>query len=466
MPPPPMPPQGSEEEVTDEQGTYEAPDSAHHDSSLVQQSAGDELDPDPQPLPPPPPSPAKAHSSSEMVASVYPIPPSAMAQSDVSELCPPPEAGHRSPDRPSPEPPCTVPQDVGLPSPKAPVVKNEHMEAAALAIERGEVQLTSVPQPSPPRVQQQPQAQQSTAKGEASQSQQKKNTRKTSQHSASASGGTSGKSIATGGNQPGLPCRPSPSGAQGNPATTQGGGKTQQQTSGRRSHHGGSKKDGDGQKRYWSGRGGSSSRRSDQAEDRSPIGGSGETRKDASTKKYHRNNRTSRKHANQADDHVGSNTITGASPKSDQDPSRNFGLRSASSSSNTGAPQDTIDFRWSVPSPSSNSPIDSSHLMANPTPAAPGDKEEETEWPDFSELHATGGRQLPAQVTGPPLVGPGGGVQDDEDAGDPFLPDPNCGGAWAGETMGEYPLTLSPSQSQGLFLARSSGRRVTTSHKH
>ena len=452
--PPPMPPQGSGGEPSaedQEPGVYGTPDSAHQDSSVQDQvqGAGDSMNSDPQqqqqqqePLPP---HPTPQVQSSEMVASVYPIPPLVMAQSDTpQQQLPSEQPGQHTADEKEMDVSHQDPvQDTGHTAPTEPVVT-----PIAPVVE---VEVSAVEEPLPSSVHNNPQpvTQVETRQPKAH----KTSTKRHSSQRKSSSG------------DPGLPCRPSPQ-----PQAPQ------QAQSRRYSHNARAKNEGDARRSnskpgHYRGY----NKRGEQGEEWGANGGSGEAK--SSTKRSSRNSYKSHRKQQPVSNHAGSNTVTGNSPKSEQDPSRNFGrLRSTSSSTAGGGVQDTIDFRWCVPSPCSTSPglIHPSHTIANPTPAAPGDKtqaDEASEWPDFSELYDTGVPNCVARETNPLRFkavdgeeeGEGelwnthpvkGGPQDldAESLEDPFLlPLPLPSVEVYGAGMGDYPLTISPTQSQSYY---------------
>lgn len=278
-------------------------------------------------------------------------------------------------------------------------------------------------------------------------------------------------------NQPGLPCRPQPRSGQ----------QQLRVVGGKQSHHGPKAKS-VGKPKTGSNRASANLSKTDEKPATGTVEGKKETPSKRRVNGYSYNRARNSKRFTPAADHTGSSTVTGTTTstgKSDQDPSRSIAhayhpRARSNSSSSLGAVQ---GFSWSIPSPCSN--ID--YYSHNLTPT--GDTEE-TEWPDFSKMN-TGSRPVPAcavhvhsastllRLTGNPTtentnpkveVGSerdslyrveDDGLQhfaDTETVDDPFSAVP-LRELWNSD-VGDYPLTLSPSQSQSIFQCTSDLKQV------
>ena len=503
--PPPLPPQPP----TDVDELYRTPDNAHRDSPPVQGELQQESDLDSAPqqqqqqqqsLPLPHPSPGQLKSS-EMVASVYPIPPLAMDASkspapmypsviDASKSPGPvyasaidtsksPSAAvdaSKSPAHVYPISPTAVLQ---AHAPTSSAVQADSLEPeGVLEVVSGgghtpAISTSLSPRP-PPSVSAQLQnalplpllsnespnssatvADKAVASVETTSARNKRQTAipatttantqsRTQRPPRKVQPSTSGNS-----SEPGLPCRPSAT-----PQAQQHQQQQQQQHRAGGKHGGGggggggrARPEAEGQKRNMvksrPNRVAGGSTRRTEPDEHSPAASENQKRR-PNNNNSSSNYRTGRSRRDQRDHTLSSATV--ASPKSNQDPSRTFGkLRSSSSSSSTGTAQNTKDFRWGIPSPSSSSTglIDSTHVIGNPTPTAPNN-EPQTEWPDFSELDGTsgGGNGAPQQASKVWEA-----VEPDDDGLEPcvdtdILPDPFPPPSEVWNVTGDYTLTL------------------------
>lgn len=466
-PPPPLSPSpegrmgGQQEQQGEANLPYSTPDNAHHNLPVQDQLQQDDAEVDggpPQQLPPP----TQPLQSSEMVASsVYPIPPSTVVQANA----PPPGpdvVGADAPDRSthlqkepdnvvqqsSEEPALTVPGNGGKDQASRPTAEEANSTSTKVV---SSLQKHSTTQ--------------------AATSHFKSQKRKSSQPTSSPATGDA--------NCPGLPCRPS-SNVQGSGSRSwkhsypggrgkgQGGGGDGQRRTAAKSKTGGTR-----------GTGNSNNKKVEP--DKKPLnsteGGKGEA-----AKSFH-SSRTGEKR--QIQDHTGSHAVSGpshSSAKSSQDPTRNFSprSRSRSSSSNSSALLETKAFKWGIPSPSANPDVilDSGPAEESTT-CQP--EPEKSEWPDLSELGISSSNKqkqtfsaslkfsdpAPMQYLGEQFAGVGPAETDSIE--DPF-PTPGLGvyTAWHSD-LGDFPLTLSPSQS--ICLAQCTGDlnkldQAANLHKH
>lgn len=448
---------------------YSTPDNAHHNQDQLQQDDAevDGGDP-PQQLPPP----TQLAQSSEMVASsVYPIP-------VVQASAPPPGPDVVGAEAPEDQFRSTHLQkeqdDMVQQSSEGPelTVSNNGGKDQASRPTAEEASPTSTSVVS--SLQKQPH--QSTTRAATSQLKSQKAPRKSSQPTSSHDHPTTGNA-----NQPGLPCRPS-SYVQGSGSHTSRPGKHSHQGGRGKGQGGGGGGGGEGQRRTTAksktgGTRGTGSSNSKKVEPNDLNNTEG------AKKKSSRSSRTGEKQ--QVQDHTGSPAVSGPSPKSNQDPTRNFSprSRSRSSSSNSGALLDTKAFKWGVPSPSANPDV-----ILDSTPADESTncqpEPEESEWPDLSELgissSSSSNKQKqtfsaslkfsnPAPIQYPSEQSAGvawDGPAETDSIEDPF---PTVQLHTWHSDLGDFPLTLSPSQS--ICLAQCTGDlnkldQATNLHKH